>query len=67
MHRRLRIAFSTRLRLLKEDVLVCEATISHIDTCNLCEADEFCPAGENLYQRFLLAKSRSKLLRGDDV
>jgi len=65
MHTRLRIAFSQRIKLLQTDIDACDATIQHIDACEECKDDYFCPLGEELYKGFLLAQSRAKLLAGD--
>jgi len=65
MHKRLRIAFSRRIELLQVDIDACDATIRHLDACKECTDDVFCPAGAKLYDKFLIAQSRAKLLAGD--
>jgi len=53
------------MRLLQADIDVCDATIRHIDSCKVCHDDDLCPEGQSLYDRFMLAHSRGKLLTGD--
>jgi hypothetical protein len=65
VHKRIRIAFSTRMRLLQADIDICDATIRHIDTCPHCKDDDLCPEGQELYDGFMIAHSRGKLLTGD--
>ena len=65
MHKRMRIRLSYRKELLQRDIEVCDATISHLDACLDCEDDHFCSVGQELYDGFILAQSRAKVLAGD--
>lgn len=66
MHKRLRIAYSQRTKLLQTDIDACDAAIRHLKSCSICEDDtHLCPEGEKLYQGYLLANARAKLLTGD--
>lgn len=65
MHRRMRIAFSHRMRLLQTDIDACDAMIRHVYACNICKDDNLCADGDVLYEGFTLAQSRAKLLLSD--
>lgn len=46
-----------------DDIEACEAVISHLSECGECLSESaLCPAGQALYDRFLLVESR---LRGN--
>lgn len=62
MHRHLRISFTKRRELLAEHLEVCSATLQHMENCSECTDDGYCPLGSKLYEKFLLVKSRAKLL-----
>jgi hypothetical protein len=53
------------MRLLQQDIDICDATIRHIDACSTCTEEKLCDVGTDLWGAFLTAQSRSKLLLGD--
>jgi hypothetical protein len=67
MHKRLRIAFSKRVELIQTDIDACDATIRHITDCPNCTEEDLCAEGDALYQNYLLANARAKMLMEDDT
>jgi hypothetical protein len=62
MHKQMRISLTHRRYLLQQDIAACDATIKHMEACTECRDDFFCPVGDQLYQTFILAKARAKLV-----
>jgi hypothetical protein len=53
------------MQLLQTDIDACDAVIRHCAACGVCTEDKLCPAGDELYQGYLLAHSRAKFLLED--
>jgi hypothetical protein len=66
MHRRLRIAASTRQALLEQDINSYKVALFHFHDCTECVEEEICPEGEKLYEQTQIAAARAKLLANDD-
>jgi hypothetical protein len=65
VHRRPRIAYSHRIAQIQASIDTCDAALRHIEPCENCTESDLCPVGQELYDAFLVANSRAKLLTAD--
>jgi len=65
VHRRPRIAYSYRIASIQASIDTCDAALRHIEPCKDCTEDELCPVGRGLYDGYLAAAARAKLLMAD--
>lgn len=65
MHRRPRIAYSHRIASIQASIDTCDAALRHIQPCANCTDDNLCQTGQELYDAYLVANARAKLLMAD--